>query len=123
VVTLNEINTETDNRYGPLVIEDIPGGDVTLRNLIRCTENEMDQVSKLDTKLREAQKASDMKAALGCAKELLEIAAVGTDGERLLEALGDDSAKVMYVLELWAEATQAGEALRSDSSSATTATP
>lgn len=123
MVSLNQVNKEADERYGPFIVEDVPGGDVTLRNIIRCTENEIDQVSKLDGRMKEAQKNSDMGAALTCARELIEVVAVGQDGRRLLEEIGDDAAKVMYILELWAEATQAGEALRSDNSSETTATP
>lgn len=123
MVSLTQINEEADERYGPLIVEDVPGGDITLRNLIRCTENEMDQVTKLDARLREAKKSNDVGQALRCAKDLLRLVAVGKDGDRLITELGDDSAKVMYVLELWAEKTQAGEALRSASSSVTTATP
>ena len=123
MVSLNDINKEADDKYGPLVIEDIPGGDVMLRNLIRCTENEMDQVVKLENRLRSAKKESNTLDALSCARELLRVVAAGQDGQRLLDAIEDDSAKVMYVLELWAEKTQAGEALRSENSSETTATP
>ena len=123
MVSLTQINKEADERYGPLIVEDIPGGDVTLRNLIRCTENEMAQVAELDSRLRTAQKENDVVTAIKVARDLIELVAVGQDGRRLLDALGDDSAKLMYLLELWAEATQAGEALRSGSSSETTATP
>ena len=123
MVSLNQVNAEADERYGPFIVEDVPGGDVTLRNIIRCTENEIDQVSKLDGRMKEAQKNSNVGAALACARELIALVADGQDGKRLLDEIGEDPAKVMFVLELWAEATQAGEALRSDSSSGTTATP
>ena len=123
MVSLSDINKEADERYGPFIVEDVPGGDVTLRNIIRCTENEISQISQLDGRMKEAQKNSDMGAALACARDLIELVAVGQDGRRLLDEIGDDASKVMYILELWAEATQAGEALRSDSSSVTTATP
>ena len=123
MVSINQINKEADERYGPLIVEDVPGGDVTLRNLIRCTDNEMAQVSQLDARLKQAQKEGDVVAAIKCARDSIELIAVGQDGKRLLDDIGEDAAKLMYVLELWSEATQAGEALRSDNSSETTATP
>lgn len=123
MVSLNQINEEADQKYGPLIIEDVEGGDVTLRNLIRCTENEMSQVAGLDKRMKDAQKNSDVPGAVAAARDLIELVGIGHDGKRLLEHLQGDAAKIMYVLELWAEATQAGEALRSGNSSETTATP
>lgn len=115
MVSLNQINQEVDNKYGPFVVEDVPGGEVVLRNPIRLTSNERDQLMKLESELRAAQKASDTNAALAAGSELVEIVSVGDGGKRLLKELGDDPSKLMFVLELYSEAVQLGEAKRSES--------
>lgn len=123
MVSLKEINTEVDNQYGPFIVEDVDGGDVILRNPIRLVANERAQLSEKDAALRAAQEAQDANAALDVGRDILRLVSVGDGGERLLDELGDDAAKLMYVLRLYSEAVQLGEALSSDESSTDTAQP
>lgn len=114
MVSLNDVNTEVENKYGPFVVEDVEGGDVYLRNILRLTKNEREQVKQLDGRMKDAKAANDMNVALECAKDMVRLVAAERAGDRLLDALGDDPAKLMYVIELWAEATQPGEASGSE---------
>jgi hypothetical protein len=113
MVSLNDINQEADEKYGPFVVEDVPGGDVVLRNTLRLTRNELDQFSQLDAKIKAAQ--GDPNKVLDVMAEVFVLVSVGDGGKRLLDALGDDPPKLMHLLTLYREATQPGEALPSES--------
>lgn len=112
MVSWNEVEAEANEKYGPFVLEDVPGGDVTLRNVIRLTKNERQRVSELNATMKSAK--GDVNAILAAAAELLELVAAGDGGARLVEALADDPPKIMAVLNLYMEATQPGEASRSE---------
>lgn len=113
MVSWNDVEAETNEKYGPFVLEDVPGGDVTLRNIYRLTENERHRVRELNAKLKAAK--GDVDTVLNAATELLELVALGDGGVRLVEALAGEAPKIMHVLNLYMEATQPGEALHSES--------
>lgn len=113
MVSWNDVEAEADQKYGPFVLEDVPGGDVTLRNIYRLAENERHQVKELNDKIKAAK--GDVDIVLNAAVAVLELVAVGDDGKRLVEALGGEPPKILHVLNLYMEATQPGEALHSES--------
>lgn len=113
MVSWNDVEAEADEKYGPFVLEDVPGGDVTLRNLFRLTKNERHRVRELNGQIKGAK--GDVDTVMDAAVELLELVATGDDGTRLVAALADEPPKIMHVLNLYMEATQPGEALRSES--------
>lgn len=121
MVSWNDVETEANEKYGPFVLEDVPGGDVTLRNIIRLTKNERQRVTELNAEIKAAK--GDTNVVLDAAVELLKLVAVGDGGTRLVGAMADDPPKIMAVLNMYSEATQLGEALRSEGSSTATATP
>lgn len=113
MVSLNDINKEADEKYGPFVIDDVPGGEVVLRNALRLTKSERQQLSELDAEIKAAK--GDANKVIDAAGKLLGLVAAGDGGKRLLDALGDDATKVIHVVTLYREATQPGEASRSES--------
>jgi hypothetical protein len=114
-ISLDQINSEVENRYAPFVIEDVPGGDVQLRNAIRLAKSERAQLTELHGELAKVQDSGDAEAALDLTRRVVRLLSVGDGGERLLDAIGEDAAKLTYILQMYAEDTQMGEALRSGS--------
>ena len=114
-LSLDKINTEVENRYAPFVIADVPGGDVVLRHAIRLAKSERAQLAELNAELAKVQQSGDIEAGLEFTRKVLRLLSVGDGGQRLIKVIGEDAAKLTYVLEAYAEATQMGEALRSES--------
>jgi hypothetical protein len=117
MVSLNDINEEADRKFAPFVVDGVEGGDVVLRNSIRLSENERHQLFELDSKLKAIKKSGGdrLDAALGHARDMMLLVAVGDGGKRLLDALEDDPAKLLALMTMYSEATQVGEASRSES--------
>lgn len=113
MVSLNQINTEVDQKYGPFVVEDVPGGDVTLRNPVRLVESERAQLVGLNAEIKAAE--GDVNKVIAAAESLLKLVSVGDGGKRLVAALDGDAAKLIHLVNLFTEATQMGEASRSES--------
>jgi hypothetical protein len=113
MVSLNDINAEVDEQFGPFVVEDVAGGDVYLRNVIRLHQADRVRVSAMQKQIKDAD--GDVDKVLELAKDMLRIVGDGDGGERLVNELGDDPSKLMYVLNLYVGATQVGEASRSES--------
>lgn len=125
-ISLDQLNTEADKRFAPFVVDDVPGGPVTLRNALRLAKVDRDRIRKLQkdvSKLKlktDADESSDSSAAeeavVGMLQKMFEVlSAEAGGGKRLSEAVGDDPAKLMLLMEMYAEDTQLGEALRSAS--------
>lgn len=110
MVSLNDINKEADEKYGPFVIDDVPGGEVELRNALRLPPDERDRLAKLNAALKSARDAKDQNKALDVMAELLKLVAVGDSGDRLLEAIEYDATKVAHIISLYKETTMPGEA-------------
>lgn len=140
-LTMADINAAADEEYGPLVLEDIPGGTVRLLPLIRLSKSKRDELVSLSdnapAKKSPAKKAAarsgspakraaakqpdlkDLKATLAVVDRLermLELAAeTDEQGTRLVEHFDGDIAKLKFVFEKWSEQQQSGEALPSPS--------
>ena len=114
-ISLDQINTEVENRYAPFVIEDVPGGDVVLRHAIRLAKSERAQLTELNAELEKVRQSGDVEAALDFSRKVVCLLSVGDGGSRLIDVIGEDAAKLTYVLQAYAEATQMGEALNSES--------
>ena len=114
MVSLDQINKEAETRFKPFVIEGIPGGDVVLRNAMRLPKAERAQLRKLHAEVASLKDGgADENAALAVFGKFFALLAIGDAGKRLADAVGDDPAKLMILLEMYAEDTQLGEALRS----------
>lgn len=110
IVSLQSIREAADVKYGSL---DIPLDDdyaVKLLNPLRLSdENRAALIAAQD--LLSADDA-DQKAILRDCIRL--VAATGEQGERLIEAIGDDLAVLVEVFGEYTKGTQAGEASASD---------
>lgn len=109
-ITLADIQTAADKKYGPLVIEDIPGGPVELVNPIRLSKEKRAKLKDLDKADEAGEIDVDEKVA-----ECIRLAANPADAKRLLAALGGDLAQLKEVIEQWSSSGQSGEASPSPS--------
>lgn len=125
-ISLDQLNAEADKRFAPFVVDDVPGGSVTLRNALRLPKADRDRLRKLQKDVNKLKLATDAdesgdssaaeEAVVGMLQKMFGIlAAEAGGGDRLSEAVGDDPAKLMLIMEMYAEDTQLGEALRSAS--------
>src|SRR5690348_9055756 len=114
-LSLNDINSEVDAQYRPFMVDDVPGGEVVLRSPLRLSKEARSGFKGLNTKIREAQAEGDLDALVSLAGEVVRTVAEGDGGDRLLDALGDDPAKLMFVLEKYMEVAMPGEASPSGS--------
>lgn len=113
-ISLDQINSEVERRYAPFVVEDVPGGDVAMLSPLRMPKPDRNRLLEMNDSLKAAQKSNDVQALLGLAHDVVRLVSVGKQGDRLLKAIGDDLAKLMYVLEQYMEAVQLGEVSRSE---------
>lgn len=114
-ISLSQINQEADNKYEPFIVEDIPGGDVTLLSPIRLPKGQRDKLVALTKELGEARSSNDVPGLIRLAESTLLLVSVGDGGKRLTKELDGDLAKIMFVLEQYSEQVGLGEASRSDS--------
>jgi len=119
--TLDALREDVERKYAPVKIA-VGKREVVLRHLIRMPKGDREAVVELLNKFKDAvssgpeDKADDAvlddDALLELGKEI--VAKVAKDhGDVLVEALGDDLALTIHVLETWMEATQLGEAQNS----------
>lgn len=116
MVSLSEFNQEVDEKFAPFDIDltDTPGEDVVyLRNALRLTKNERHQLTELEAQMKAVD--GDPEKALDLIKQVFILVGAGDDGKRLMDAMGDDPPKLMWMLRKYREATQPGEALPSES--------
>lgn len=119
-ISLNQINAEADKRFQQFVVDDVPGGQVVLRNAIRLQKSERAQLvgmNKAIVELKASAEAGefDEDEMLDLVGKFFDVVAIGDGGKRLVDALDGDLAKLMVLMEMYAEDTQLGEALRSAS--------
>lgn len=114
MVSLNDINSEADEKFGPFVVDDVPGGEVALRNALRLPPKARAQMRRLEAALRGAIESKDADKILECGADLLKLVAADDGGQRLLDAIDYDPTRVVHILGLYREATQPGEASRSE---------
>lgn len=100
-ITLADIQEAADKKYGPLVIEGIEGGDVTLVNPLRLPKKKRQAMTALDGS------DGDVDDKL---VEIVRLAASKGDADRLLKAVGDDLAALAEIMADYMGAAQVGEA-------------
>lgn len=109
-MTLDDITSAADAKYGPFEVEGVPGGSVTLVNPLRLHKDKRKKLNELQAK----QENTDDQADLF--RDMLKLVAkTPADAARLIEALGDDLAKYAVVLTSYGEAARLGEASPSPS--------
>jgi hypothetical protein len=106
-ITLADIKRSADKKYGPLVIEDVPGGPVELVNPLRLSKVKRDKLSKID------EVEGDVEKKL---TDIITLAVVKpADAKRLLAEVGDDLTVLADICQKWTGSAQVGEASPSPS--------
>lgn len=111
-IRLDDIREAAEKKYGPYVIEGVPGGDVTLLNPIRLPKAKRVKLNKLQS-MQESEMVKEQDQLLR--DMIILIAATPEDAKRLLDVLGDDSALMAEVLNDYGLKSQAGNPLPSPS--------
>lgn len=102
-ITLENIQKAADDKYGPFVVEGVPGGDVVLVNALRLSK---DKRAKLTAMQSDEDGDQDEKL-----RDMIRLVAQdAASGKRLLDALGDDLAQLAVVLNEYGQAARLGEA-------------
>ncbi|MBM7771980.1 hypothetical protein JOD54_002184 [Actinokineospora baliensis] len=123
IFTLSDLRADLDREFAPLTL-DLGEGVVTLRNLMRVSEDERATVLTALSEVDELHHSEDDSttttpedlARLARAVEtILSVVAEPGRGDAVVRALGGDLMLSMKVMEAWAEATQPGEAQHSPS--------
>lgn len=108
--SLSDIQTESENRYGNLQVED---AGVSYCSILRLGQKERKRMNELASevdKLQEGQDSpEDMDTLQTYIRDMLSTVADNKDNHETLMAQLDN-ADVLTLFELWASSTQPGEA-------------
>lgn len=102
-ITLDDIRKAADEKYGPLVIEGVDGGDVELLNPARLSKQKRNALKAVvgDEELDEGDRLA----------EIVKITAKSpSHSKRLLAAFKDDLGALAVILESYNAGAQMGEA-------------
>lgn len=111
VYTLADLKKSLDTKYRPIEID-----GVVLRNVMRLNGEERKKVVAIGEELKtDDENEQDPDEMLDAIKRLVTLVAEGNGGKKLADAIGDDLALGMEILNVWNEATQPGEAQNSPS--------
>jgi len=111
-IQFDDIRQAAEEKYGPYIIEGIPGGNVTLLNAIRLPKSKRMRLVKLQSmQAKEMVKEQDQLL-----RDMLQlVAATADDAQRLLAVVGDDSALMAELLNDYGQKAQSGNASPSPS--------
>lgn len=122
--TLDSFRQEVDRKYGPFVLEGVPGGgDIRFLPMLRHTRERRDEIgavldrhtTKQGTEEAPAE-TTDLNKSIADIEELLSLVLENrSDMTRLKTAFGDDGQLFMSLWSEYQEATQPGEAEHSES--------
>jgi hypothetical protein len=106
--TLDNLRKSLDDKYAPVVIDGIE-----LKPVLRMNTADRTTVAGLIDELT-GEKEMTPEEAFEVIRKLIRCAA-GDQGPKLVDAIGDDLALAMSIVELWIGSTQPGEASSSQS--------
>lgn len=113
VYSLADLRADIDKEFAPLEI-DLGRGKVVIRNVMRLGKDERAVVLEaIKMFSKENSGDEDVDELFEAIRTILRTCAEGTKGEALVNAIGDDLALAMKIMNLWTEATQPGEARNS----------
>jgi len=102
-ITLQHIRDAADKKFGPLVIKDIPGGDVILLNPARLSKEKR-------TELKSAVETEDIDEQERLEQIVRATAKSADHAKRLLKEFKDDLGSLAIILESYNQGSQMGEA-------------
>lgn len=122
--TRDAIKSEADKNFQGLDIDDAPNGKLTLRSMLRCSDEEQKRIRKATDAVQGMQDDpnAETEQVRGHITDAMAVAA-GSRADDLREYLGEfDLSEVMTVFLVWSEQTQAPKAQQSSKSANSTAT-
>jgi hypothetical protein len=119
VFSLDSMREELERQFAPVTVE-FEDKEVVLRSLLRISKSKREQVYALLDELTALQEDNaGLASTEDSAQIVLQILPLVADDEKLcrkmVEAIGDDLALALRVFSAWMDATQVGEADRSQS--------
>jgi len=113
VYSLADLKSELEKEFAPLELQ-VGKSTIVVRNVMRLNKAERAQVlaavKAFDSADDNDTDADDVFDAL---RTILRTCAANGKGDALVDAIGDDLALAMKIMNLWTEATQPGEASNS----------
>lgn len=109
VFTLESLNDELNNKYGPFVFQ-AGKQKFELPPLLRLPETERDRAIDILKTAEEVQDRNDLGEVKEMLKELLRVVVRDNKGDALAEVLNDDLLSMQIIIEKWTAKTQPGEA-------------
>lgn len=109
-INLADIQAAADAKYGPYLIEGVPGGDVTLISVLRLPTDRRKQFIQIARALESLDLDNlDDDIAPRFEDALRLVARNKVEGDRLVKALGGDLSLLVEIFTGYSEATQPGE--------------
>lgn len=109
VYSLADLKSDIEKKYAPLEIE-LGRGKVQIRSILRLGKEERKAVVDAISVFTEDAKDVDSEEMFEAVKTVLRTCAADNKGDTLINAIGDDFALGMQIMNLWSEVTQPGEA-------------
>lgn len=126
VYTLDSLRADLDNEFAPLKLE-VDGQELVLQNVLRLPKKKREKVFELLKSVEQLKSVGEDGEAEGLGMEEADtfadlatqiVTLVGDNAvlaRKLATAMGEEIALALKIFELWMDATQSGEAERSDS--------
>jgi len=109
VFTLESLNDELNNKYGPFVFQ-AGKQKFELPPLLRLPDVERDRAIEILKSAEAVQEKNDLDEVKEMLKELLRVVVRDGKGDALIEAVNNDLLSIQILIEKWTEKTQPGEA-------------
>lgn len=108
--TLDDIRAEAERRYAPTVLELSDGSTCVLENILNLDDKVSNKVERALKELSATGEDDDKDVAAirESAITLLKLIG-GKNGEKLVDELGGNLARIMIVIEKWTSASQVGK--------------
>lgn len=126
-ISLGDLQKEADKKFGGLIVEDVPGGDVVLLNGLRLPNEkkvELDRLQKeaveLAKRLEDGENLSDDERRQATehpmfGRILRLVCENDQSADRLFDLIGDDHGLLLTIWNAYTDAAQPGEAQPSQS--------
>lgn len=108
--SLAAIRDTADRKYGPMVLDDVPGGPVVLVPAIRLDKVKRQAMADLQARINGGPQ-DDLDPVVDGVTEMIRLACETPEqADRLLAEVGDDLGVLMTLLTAYGERSQLGEA-------------
>lgn len=111
VVTLDDIRSAAEKRYGDVEVPLPDGSTCVLRNALKLSDKERDEISTMQNKINSAKDDGESVDQRKFLEDMLvTLAATKAQGRKLVTQLGGDLTLLASMVHTYQESTQMGEA-------------